>query len=239
MRLQSVAIQYAARHKRLSMTPEFDVRGLAVRSTARCDHPAPFGGIGPPVASRQSSAEVSRAPHDLLSGRLITRLLPLQPAADLLNQQQRSFVIGGSAVKPSPRSRRMECCTFARGCVSCTLPSWTQRSALISPPATPTANPAAGQRLPLRLGNGGPFFAFQPGSASGALVNSSLNTGWCHKVAADVIERRQLWPFVFHFLPLSLSLSPPVPLRCSSPRISLRGRSATRGRWLLARPSMA
>lgn len=155
---------------------------------------------------------MSRAPRDFFSRRLITRLLPLQPTADLLNQQERSFIIGGSAVKPSSGSRRMEFCTFSRRCVSWALPSWTQRSALISPWATPTVNPAAGQRLPLRLGNAGPFFAFQPGSASGALVNSSLNTGWCHKVAADVIERRQLWPFMCFISSLALSLLPSSPL---------------------------
>lgn len=153
---------------------------------------------------------MSRAPHDFFSSRLITRLLPLQPTADLLSQQERGFLIGGSAVKPSSHSRLIEFHTFSRRCVSCALPSCSQRSALIPAPpwATPTVNPAPGQRLPLCLGNAGPFLAFLPGSASGVLVNSSLNTEWCHKAAADVIERQQLWPFMCFISPLALSLLP-------------------------------
>lgn len=72
---------------------------------------------------------------------------------------------------------------------------WTQRSALI--PAGPR---------PLLIRQQLPSLH----TASGAPVSASLNTAWRHKVTADVIERRQLWPFMC--FTSFLALPPLVPL---------------------------
>lgn len=67
-------------------------------------------------------------------------------------------------------------------------------------------------------------------------VTLLLNTRWFKKVTADVIEHRLLQPRSLWCPP------PPLPFSThtfSSPKISLHGPSATRGRWRSAPPSTA